>query len=173
MKVLFGMPLRQTAGFVESLLCLAGIDWKVPNFSILCRRQKVLNVAIPYRGGKGHLYVLIGAIRIKTEGEGECNARKHGGVKKRLWRKLHLGMGEETLELRAVGVTKNNVGDAPMLPDLLEQFSPDQKIATVTADGAYDTRRCHNVIATRGATAISPPRKNAQLLKPTTAGAIA
>ena len=27
MKVLFGMPLRQTTGFVESLLRLAGLDW--------------------------------------------------------------------------------------------------------------------------------------------------
>ena len=46
MKVLFGMPLRQTTGFVESLLRLAGLDWKVPDFSTLCRRQKTLNVSI-------------------------------------------------------------------------------------------------------------------------------
>ena len=173
MKVLFGMPLRQTTGFVESLLRLAGLDWKVPDFSTLCRRQKTLSVAIPYRGGTGPLHLLIDATGIKAEGEGEWNARKHGGSKKRLWRKLHLGMDEETLEIRAVGVTTSNVGDAPMLPDLLEQIPPDQEIATVTADGAYDTRRCHNVIAARGAAAVIPPRKNAQLWKPTTAGAIA
>ena len=58
MKVLFGMPLRQTTGFVESLLRLAGLDWKVPDFSTLCRRQKTLNVAIPYRGGSGPQYRL-------------------------------------------------------------------------------------------------------------------
>ena len=173
MKVLFGMPLRQTTGFVESLLRLAGLDWKVPDFSTLSRRQKTLSVAIPYRGGTGPLHLLIDATGIKAEGEGEWNARKHGGSKKRLWRKLHLGMDEETLEIRAVGVTTSNVGDAPMLPDLLEQIPPDQEIATVTADGAYDPRRCHNVIAARGAAAVIPPRKNAQLWKPTTAGAIA
>ncbi len=60
-----------------------------------------------------------------------------------------------------------------MLPDLLDQIPPDQEIATVTADGAYNTRRCHNVIAARGAAAIIPRRKNAPLWKPTTAGAIA
>jgi hypothetical protein len=43
----------------------------------------------------------------------------------------------------------------------------------VTADGAYDTRRCHNAIADRGASAVIPPRRNAQPWKPTTAGAIA
>ena len=122
-----------------------------------------MNVAIPHRGGTGPLHLLIDATGIKAEGEGEWNARKHGGPKKRLWRKLHLGMDEETLEIRAVGVTTSNVGDAPMLPDLLEQIPPDQEIASVTADGAYDTRRCHNVIAARGAAAIIPPRKNAQL----------
>ncbi len=164
------MPLRQTTGFVESLLRLAGLDWKVPDFSTLCRRQKTLNVSIPYRGGSGPLHLLIDATGIKAEGEGEWNARKHGGSKKRLWRKLHLGMDEETLEIRAVGVTTSNVGDAPMLPDLLEQIPPDQDIATVTADGAYDTRRCHNVIAARGAAAIIPPRKNAQLWKPNHGG---
>ena len=30
MKVLFGMALRQTTGFVESLLCLIGLDWESP-----------------------------------------------------------------------------------------------------------------------------------------------
>ncbi len=36
-KVLFGLPLRQTTGFVESLLKRAGLDWSVPDFSTLCR----------------------------------------------------------------------------------------------------------------------------------------
>ena len=50
MKVLFGMALRQTTGFVESLLRLVGLDWTVPDFSTLSRRQKTLAVNIPYRG---------------------------------------------------------------------------------------------------------------------------
>jgi hypothetical protein len=37
MKVLFGMALRQTTGFVESLLQLIGLDWDVPDFSTLSR----------------------------------------------------------------------------------------------------------------------------------------
>lgn len=53
------------------------------------------------------------------------------------------------LEIRAVEVTSSNVGDAPMLPDLLAQIPAEEEIATVTADGAYDTRACHDAIATR------------------------
>jgi hypothetical protein len=59
MKVLFGMALRQTTGFVESLLQLVGLDWTVPDFSTLSRRQKTLAVNIPYRGSKGPLHLLI------------------------------------------------------------------------------------------------------------------
>jgi len=59
MKVLFGMALRQTTGFVESLLRLVGLYWAVPDFSALSRRQKALAVTIPYRGSQGPLNLLI------------------------------------------------------------------------------------------------------------------
>ena len=173
MKVLFGLALRQTTGFVESLLRLIGLDWAVPDFSTLCRRQKTLKVDIPYRGSPGPLHLLIDSTGIKVEGEGEWKARKHGGPKRRVWRKIHLGIDERTLEVRAIEVTSSDVGDAPMLPGLLDQIAPDQPIASVTADGAYDTRKCHDAIAERGAAAVIPPRKNAKPWKPDTAGAVA
>ena len=144
LKVLFGLPLRQTTGFVASLLKLVGLDWSVPDFSTLCRRQRTLSVAIPYKGSAGPLHLLIDSTGIKAEGEGEWNARKHGGSKRRLWRKIHIGIDAETLEIRAIEVTSSSIGDAPMLPDLLSQIPPDQELGSVTADGAYDRRKCHD-----------------------------
>lgn len=173
MKVLFGMALRQTTGFVESLLQLTGLDWAVPDFSTLSRRQRTLKVRIPYRGSGGPLHLLVDSTGIKVEGEGEWNTRKHGGAKRRVWRKIHIGIDEETLEIRAVEFTTSDVGDAPMLPELLDQIPPEQEIATVTGDGAFDTRKCHDAIAARGAAAIIPARKNAKPWKPNTAGALA
>jgi len=173
LKVLFGMPLRQTTGFVQSLLRLAGLDWVAPDFSTLCRRQKTLNVSLPYRGSKGPLNLLVDSTGIKAEGEGEWNARKHGGSKRRIWRKIHIGIDEETLEVRAVEVTGSNIGDAPMLPELLNQIPSDQDIGSVIADGAYDTRKCHEAIAARDAHAVVSPRKNAKPSKSTSTGAIA
>jgi hypothetical protein len=170
-KVLFGLPLRQTTGFVESLLALTGLEWAVPDFSTLCRRQKTLPVSIPYRGSSGPLHLLIDSTGIKAEGEGEWNARKHGGPKRRLWRKIHIGIDEETLEIRAVEVTTSSIGDAPMLPDLLNQIPADEDLGSVTADGAFDTRKCHDAIAARNAHAVIPPRKNAKLWKANTPGA--
>ena len=52
MKVLFGMALRQTTGFVENLLRLIGVNWAVPDFSTLSRRQRTLAVNIPYSGAR-------------------------------------------------------------------------------------------------------------------------
>lgn len=43
-KVLFMLPLRQTAGMAASLLKLVGLDWPTPDFPNLCRRQKTLAV---------------------------------------------------------------------------------------------------------------------------------
>lgn len=173
MKVLLGMALRQTAGFVESLLQLVGLDWAVPNFSTLSRRQKTLKVNIPYRGPDGPLHLLIDSTGIKVEGEGEWNARKHGGSKRRVWRKIRIGIDEKSLEIRAAELTISNMGDAPMLPELLDQIPPEQEIASVTADGAFDSRKHHDAIAARGAAAIIPPRKNAKPWKPGIAGAVA
>ena len=59
LKVLFGMPLRQTTGFIQSLLRLVGLDWAAPDFSTLCRRQQTLNVSLPYRGSTEPLNILI------------------------------------------------------------------------------------------------------------------
>lgn len=50
-----------------------------------------------------------------------------------------------------------------MLPELLAQVAT--PIATVTGDGAYDTKACHAAIAAVGATAVIPARKNARLWK--------
>ena len=73
----------------------------------------------------------------------------------------------------AIEVTSSDIGDAPMLPELLAQIPTDQDIASVMADGAYDTRKCHDAIAERGANAVIPPRKNAKPWKAITAGAVA
>lgn len=47
-----------------------------------------------------------------------------------------------------------------MLPDLLAQLPEHEEIGSVTADGAYDTRRCLVAINERGAEARIPIRKN-------------
>ena len=77
-KVLFRLPLRQTTGMVASLLEMADLDWAVPDYTTLCRRQKTLAVQIPYRRAEGPLNLLVDSTGIKFLGDGEWQARKHG-----------------------------------------------------------------------------------------------
>lgn len=77
-KVLFKLPLRQSTGMVASLLKRAGLDWEVPDYTTLCRRQKTLAVQIPYRRADGLLNLLVVSTGIKFLGDGEWQARKHG-----------------------------------------------------------------------------------------------
>ncbi|MCC0062644.1 MAG: IS5 family transposase [Defluviimonas sp.] len=172
-KVLFKLPLRQTAGMVASLLHLAGLDWPVPDYSTLCRRQKTLQVQILYRRAGGPLNLLVDSTGIKFLGDGEWQARKHGVQGRRQWRKGHLAMDTATSDIRAVEFTPGRDGDSPVLPDMLDQIPEDEEIGTVTADGAYDTRRCHSAILARGAVPIIPIRKNGRLWREDCPAAIA
>ncbi len=165
LKVLFGLPLRQTVGLVESLIQMAGLDWPVPDYSTLCRRQARIAVQIPYRASEQPLNLLVDSTGIKFRGDGEWQARKHGPSRRRQWRKVHIAMNAGTGDVRAVEFTSSRQGDSPLLPGLLTQIPPEEAIGTVTADGAYDTRRCHGAIIDRGADAVIPIRRNGRAWK--------
>lgn len=64
MKVLFGVALRQMAGFVGSLLRLVDLDRAGSDCSMLSRRQKTLAVNIRCRGLKCALSLLIDSAAI-------------------------------------------------------------------------------------------------------------
>jgi len=168
---------------VGSLLKLAKLDWPVPDFSTLCRRSSGLTVQIPYRQSTGALHLLVDSTGIKAAGEGEWSTRKHGASRPRSWRKVHLGIDAETMEVRAIEGERasatgprepangSRVGDGPMPPGLLAQIPPEEPIGQVTADGACDTRVCHDAIAARQASAVIPTRRNGRTWQETTPGA--
>lgn len=163
LKNLFCLALRQTTGLVESVLHLYGLAWPVPDFSTLCRRQLDLNVQIPYTRSKVGLHLLVDSTGIKFLGEGEWKCKKHGPERRRQWRKLHIGIDAKTLQIRAICVTSNNVSDAAVIPDLLQQLPADETLESLTGDGAYDTQPAYEAVIRRGAIPIIPPRKNARI----------
>ena len=73
----------------------------------------------------------------------------------------------------AVEITGSHIGDAPVASDLLGQIPADEQIGSISADGACDTRRCHDAVANRSAHAIIPPRKKAKPRETAAAGALA
>ena len=143
-KCLFGLALRQATGMIESMLRLAGLDWTVPDFSTLSRRQKDLQVRIPVQKKQGCLHLLVDSTGIKMIGEGEWKVKKHGADYRRQWRKLHLGIDAQTLEIRAMEVTDNRTGDATMLPELLSQTPAGEGLVTVTCNDPLKTCTGHN-----------------------------
>ena len=106
-----------------------------------------MNVQVPYTRSQGGLHLLVDSTGIKFLGEGEWKCKKHGPERRRQWRKLHIGIDAQTLQIRAICVTSNNVSDAAVLPDLLQQL-PD-----------------HEAVIEYGAIPIIPPRKNARIRK--------
>ena len=94
-KCLFGLPLRQTLGLVQSLLKMAGLPWAAPDYSTVCRRQKGLDVRVHYRPSRNGLHLLADSTGIKFLGEGEWKTKKHGAERRRQWRKVHLGIDAE------------------------------------------------------------------------------
>ena len=94
----YHQPLRQTTGFVRSLLLLMGREnYAIPDYSTLCRRQNSLPLDLTKRWGKGeNIDIAIDSTGLKVYGEGEWKVRVHGVSKRRTWRKLqrklHIGI---------------------------------------------------------------------------------
>ena len=166
-KSLFHLSLRMVTGFVQSLIHLCRLDWTAPDYSTICRRQKHIDIAINYQKSSNGLQLLVDSTGLKFLGEGEWKRKKHQPEYRRQWRKLHIGIDAETLQIRAIQLTTNNVSDSQVLGDLLDQIPQDEQIDSVYTDGAYDTKQCHQVIADRQAHAVIPPRKNAKPWKDT------
>lgn len=160
---LFSLALRQTQGFICSFFQTAKIDWAIPDFSTLSRRadslEPVIHKSAKTKGQELHL--LVDSTGIKLTGDGEWIRKQHGVSKHRQWLKLHLAIDAHNGEIQAVEVTTCQRGDAEMLEPLLEQI--DEPIASVTADGIYDTFTCYKAVLKRHAKVIIPPRKNAVL----------
>ncbi len=92
--------------------------------------------------------MVIDATGLRVYGAGEWHVQKHRGSQRRLWRKLHLGVDEQTKEIVAVEITASHVHDSQVLPRLLTQIS--RKVGQVSGDGAHDTKACYESIGQRG-----------------------
>ena len=161
LEEVYSLPLRATEGLTRSLIKLLGVELSVPCYTTLCRRRRSLEVVLPRLSKSEPLHLVVDSTGIKVYGEGEWKVRQHGWSRRRTWRKLHIGVGEATLEFVAVVVSTNSFKDSQILPDLLEQV--EDELSQVSADGAYDSRNCYDAIRERKARAAIPPQKRARI----------
>ncbi len=145
LKAVYRLPLRATQGLLASLLKVLQIPLPTPHYSTLSRRQANLKVIVPIRGREEGIHLVVDSTGCKVYGEGEWKVRQYGYSYRRTWRKLHLGVDEQSGEIVAVTLSSNNVCDGEVLVDLLQQV--EAPIAQVTGDGSYDQRQCYEALS--------------------------
>ena len=99
-----------------------GLELPVPHYSTMSRRQAGLAVSLQLQPCAVARHVVIDATGLKVYGAGEWHVGKHKGVRRRSWRKLHLGVDETTKEILAADVTESRVHDSLRLSTLLRQI---------------------------------------------------
>ncbi len=168
LRVVFGLPLRQTEGFLDSLLNLMDLDLRGPDHTTLSRRNQSVEVAPLTRAHDGPIHLIVDSTGLKILGSGEWNAHKYKASKKRRdWRKLHIGVDDEGF-IVAAELTTSSGDDASTVPDLLDQI--EVPIRRFTADGAYDHRSIYErvgVAGTQDVAIVIPPRRSAVSAGPT------
>ena len=158
LRLVFHLPLRQTEGFVGSVLELMHLDLTAPDHTTLSRRGSKLEVALHRRVPAGPIHLIVDSTGLKIMGQGQWAAAKHGAKGIRAWRKLHVGVDANGF-IVAEHLTDSAVDDSTVVPELLDQVDGD--IERFTADGAYDTWAIRDALASAGTTAVVPPSKKA------------
>lgn len=165
LRLLYHLPLRQTEGFVASIVAMMGLPLRVPDHTTLSRRQADLGIVLPKQRSGQPRHLVVDSTGLKVYGEGEWKVRQHGFSQRRTWRKLHVGVDEKSGEIVAQTLTTNRQDDAGQVKPLLAQIKP--PIEAVGGDGAYDRRKVFDALAApkQGAPMrpIIPPRKNAKI----------
>ena len=167
LRIVYGLPLRQTQGFMRSVAVLVGFDLAVPDFSTLSRRSKGL-ILPPTRcqtASREAVHLVVDSTGLKVFGAGEWLENKHKvKLKRKRWRKLHLGLDLVSGEIVCCDLTTDDVGDPTALPNLLDQIGG--PVDKFIADGAYDGAPTRDLLKTRlgeNAEVIIPPPRTAIL----------
>lgn len=155
----FHQRLRQTEGLATSVVRMAGLQWKIPDFTTLSRRRKAALMRLTLQP-KEHVIAVLDSTGLKVYGEGEWKVRKHGYSKHRTWTKVHISADRDG-EIRVIKTTEHSVDDATVGVDMLQAETA--HITDVSADGAYDKAKMYVVIQARGARALIPPRRDAKI----------
>ena len=133
--MVFRLPLRQTEGFVRSLVDVMGCDLPVPDHTTLSRRRRTVDVVVETSTNKWPTDIVLDSTGLKFFGAGEWARAKHGETR-RSWRKLHISVDPASSEIRTHELTGDDTADATMAGPLVAGSGG--MIRRVFADGAYD-----------------------------------
>jgi len=165
LRAVYGLALRQTQGLMRSVADLMGLNVLAPDFSALSRRGKGLKLPPARRQSAswGPVHLVVDSTGLKVFGEGEWLENKHKTkVKRKRWRKLHLGLDLMSCEIGCSDLTSDNTGEPTALPDRLDQiYVP---LNRFIPDGANEGAPTRHLLETRlgeNAEVIIPPPRTA------------
>ncbi len=158
-RQLFNLPYRATAGLLRSLIELNQLELQSPDYSTLCRRSKTLKVDLGVKSTGKPRHILVDSTGVQVFGEGEWKRLKHGESRCQVWKKLHIALDANSLDIVALDVTESVRLDGNYLPGLIKKI--DDPVEQITGDGAYDKQNCYECAHQRGAKPVFPPQHNA------------
>jgi IS5 family transposase len=159
-RLVFRLPLRQTEGFLRSVLSAMRIDLDAPDHTTLSRWGPQLDLALGRMPAQRALHLVVDSTGLSVVGQGEWAAVKHGRSGRRGWKKLHLGVDRSGV-IRAQAITDAAIDDATIGSGLVEHVA--DTVASVTADAAYDTIAFYSAAGARGASGVIPPATTASV----------
>ena len=81
LRVVFSLPLRQTEGFLDSLLSLMGLDLKAPDHTTLSRRNQIVAVPPLTRFHDGPIDLIVDSTGLKILGWRRMERAQAQGIK--------------------------------------------------------------------------------------------
>jgi hypothetical protein len=165
LKALYGLPFRSTEGFIRSLTELMQLKLDIPDYTLLCKRQKNLRISLPTKAIKAgeKITILVDSTGIKIYGEGEWKVRQHGYSKRRSWRKLHIALNSDTQEIEGFELTELGTQDWEGFEMLVKRVP--KELETSIGDGAYNNFPCYELAEKHDFKLIAPPPENASTTK--------
>ena len=160
LRLVFKLPLRQTEGFLRSVLSLMDVDLEAPDHTTVSRRSQQLDLALNHVPANQPIHLIIDSTGLSIVGQGEWAAAKYGGRGKRAWKKLHIGV-DESGSIVTEALTHGSADDAKTALDLIGEV--EETISSFTGDAAYDTVAIYEAAGARGANVIVPPVKTATI----------
>ena len=168
-RLVYGLALRQTEGFLRSVSALLDLGLRIPDHSTLSRRSKGLDVRICPSARNGPVDIIIDSTGLRVHSgndSGSCPPPK-----RRAWRKLHIVVDAGTGDVPASTLTTHRARDSAQVPGLLTQIN--DQLASAMADGAYDTAPVYDSIAAHASDpptrVLIPPRRDAKIRPKTNA----
>lgn len=162
LKCLFGLSLRATQGFLESLFKRLDLPIKCPHYSQLSRRGKELRtLQLPTSNTVARLFALVDSTGLKVFGQGEWHVKMHKASRRRTWRKMSLIVDPVSQEILDNSLTSSRTHDAVAAMAMIDRLPP--SIDAFFADGAYNSASIYQALFDKGIQPIIPPPRNAVL----------